>query len=193
MTISMKRAAFLLSGTIAAGMYGSVSMAADVETDDVSSGGFRPQWQDRNWWRLVPTIDDFSSDEIFRGGAAFSFPGWRHVRHPGRLDGARCLWRYGGGRCVAMPSRAIRIPISSASMAATLTPVQPISGTSARKLNCISAMSRSRQLAATWISATVVGSEFYAVGNLALYATDNLRLSVGASTVANFELATYRP
>ena len=32
MTISMKRAAFLLSGTIAAGMYGSVSMAADVET-----------------------------------------------------------------------------------------------------------------------------------------------------------------
>ena len=32
MTISMKRAAFLLTGTIAAGMYGSVSMAADVET-----------------------------------------------------------------------------------------------------------------------------------------------------------------
>ena len=32
MTISMKRAAFLLSGTIAAGMYGSVSLAADIET-----------------------------------------------------------------------------------------------------------------------------------------------------------------
>ena len=34
-----------------------------------------------------------------------------------------------------------------------------------------------------------VGSEFYAMGKVALYATDNLRLSVGASTVANFESA----
>ena len=30
---------------------------------------------------------------------------------------------------------------------------------------------------------------FYAMGKVALYATDNLRLSVGASTVANFESA----
>ena len=34
-----------------------------------------------------------------------------------------------------------------------------------------------------------VGSEFYVLGRLALYATDNLRLSVGASTVADFESA----
>ena len=35
----------------------------------------------------------------------------------------------------------------------------------------------------------VVGTEFYAMGKVALYATENLRLSVGASTVANFESA----
>ena len=73
MTISMKRAAFLLSGTIAAGMYGSVSLAADVETtttlpavSDINGkvefgGGFSD-------------IDDFNSDEVFRAGAALSFP-----------------------------------------------------------------------------------------------------------------------
>jgi hypothetical protein len=33
------------------------------------------------------------------------------------------------------------------------------------------------------------GGEFYAMGKLALYATDNLRLSVGAGSVANFESA----
>ena len=32
MTISMKKAGFLLSGTIAAGLYGSAALAADVET-----------------------------------------------------------------------------------------------------------------------------------------------------------------
>jgi hypothetical protein len=33
------------------------------------------------------------------------------------------------------------------------------------------------------------GTKFYGVGDLALYATDNLRLTVGASSVANFESA----
>ncbi len=68
-----KKAAFLLSGTIAAGLYGSAALAADIETMaalpavsgingkiDVS-GGFAD-------------IDDFNSDEVFRGGAALSFP-----------------------------------------------------------------------------------------------------------------------
>ena len=36
---------------------------------------------------------------------------------------------------------------------------------------------------------STTGNEFYAVGDVALYATDNLRLSVGASTVAGFESA----
>ena len=73
MTISMKRAAFLLTGTIAAGMYGSVSMAADIESVSALPAVSGPNgkielgggWAD---------IDDFSSDEVFRGGAAFSFP-----------------------------------------------------------------------------------------------------------------------
>ena len=73
MTISMKRAAFLLSGTIAAGMYGSVSMAADVETTTALPAVSAPNgkveigggWTD---------IDDLGDDEVFRGGAAFSFP-----------------------------------------------------------------------------------------------------------------------
>ncbi|MDO8354644.1 MAG: hypothetical protein Q7T14_14395, partial [Aestuariivirga sp.] len=69
----MKRAAFLLSGTIAAGMYGSVSLAADVETSTALPAVSAPNgkveigggWAD---------IDDLGDDEVFRGGAAFSMP-----------------------------------------------------------------------------------------------------------------------
>ena len=73
MTISMKRATFLLSGTIAAGMYGGVSMAADVET-----GATLPAVSGPNGKVELSTgwadFNDLKSDEIFRGGAAFSFP-----------------------------------------------------------------------------------------------------------------------
>ena len=74
MTISMKRAAFLLTGTIAAGMYGSVSMAADVETVTAlpAVSGINGKVEIGTGWA---DIDDLGDDEGFRGARRDQLPG----------------------------------------------------------------------------------------------------------------------
>ena len=187
MTISMKRAAFLLSGTIAAGMYGSVSMAADIETMTAlpAVSGPNGKLEIGGGWT---DIDDFSSDEVFRGGAAFSFPvgdmfgiqadltaldaygetaigGAAHffTRDPDSyLLGAYGGYVDSGSANIWYVGPEVELYLDNISIEA-VGGVMDISGVS--------------------------GSDFYAMGKVALYATENLRLSVGASTVANFELA----
>ena len=187
MTISMKRAAFLLSGTIAAGMYGSVSMAADVETTGplpaVSGingkvelgGGFAD-------------INDFNSDEVFRGGAALSFPvgdmfgiqadltaldvfGETAVggaMHAFTRDPSSYLFGVYGGYVDAGPSNIWYIG-PEAELYLDNISIEAVGG--------------------YMDISNGGGSEFYAVGDVALYATDNLRLAVGGGTVAGFESA----
>ncbi|MBL8904978.1 MAG: hypothetical protein JNK83_16915 [Rhizobiales bacterium] len=185
MTISMRRAAFLLSGTIAAGMYGSVSLAADVETitslpavsgpnGKIEIGG---GWTD---------IDDLGDDEVLRGGAAFSFPvgdmfgiqadltaldahgdtaigGAAHffTRDPNSY----LLGAY-GGYVDAGPANIWYVGPEAELYLDNIT-LEAVGG--------IMDISNG------------IGTEYYAMGKVALYASDNLRLSVGASTVANFE------
>ena len=187
MTISMKRAAFLLTGTIAAGMYGSVSFAADVATESALPAVSGPNgkveigggWSD---------IDDLSSDEVFRGGAAFSFPvgdmfgiqadltaldvfgdttvgGAAHffTRDPNSyLLGAYGGYVDGGPANIWYVGPEAELYLDNISIEAVGGYMDISDGG---------------------------GSDFYAMGKLALYATDNLRLSIGASTVANFESA----
>ena len=98
MTISMKRATFLLSGTIAAGMYGGVAVAADI-----SSPGPLPAVSAINGKVVLgggwADVDTLGNDEIFRGGAALSFPvGDMLASRP--TSRPRCLWRHGGGRAL---------------------------------------------------------------------------------------------
>ena len=188
MTISMKRAAFLLTGTIAAGMYGSVSMAADVETvtsplpavsgpnGKVEFGG---GWAD---------LDSTSSDDVFRGGAAFSFP-------VGDMFGIQAdlsaLDAFGD------------TAVGGAVHAFTRDPNSYLFGAYGGYVDAGPAniwyVGPEAELYLDNISIEAIGgymdisngggSEFYAMGKLALYATDNLRLSIGASTVASFESA----
>ena len=187
MTISMKRAAFLLSGTIAAGMYGSVSMAADIEATGplpaVSGingkveigGGFAD-------------INDFNSDEVFRGGAALSFPvgdmfgiqadltaldvfGETAVGgalHAFTRDPNSYLLGAYGGYVDAGPSNIWYIGPEAELYLGNVS-IEAVGG--------------------YMDISNGVGSEFYAVGDVALYATDNLRLAVGGGTVAGFESA----
>jgi hypothetical protein len=190
MTISMKRAAFLLTGTIAAGMYGSVSYAADVATDSALPAVSGPNgkveigggWAD---------VDSLSSDGVFRGGAAFSFP-------VGDMFGIQAdltaLDAFGdtavGGALHAFtrdPSSYLLgayggyVDVGSAN-------IWYVGPEAELYLDNISIEAIGGYMDVSGIGASS-GSEFYAMGKLALYATDNLRLSVGASSVANFESA----
>ncbi len=187
MTISMKRAAILLSGTIAAGIYGSVSLAADIEATGPLPAVSGPNgkieigggWTD---------IDELGSDEVFRGGAAFSFP-------VGDMFGIQAdltaLNAYG------------ETALGGALHAFTRDPSSYLLGAYGGYVNAGAAniwyVGPEVELYLDNVSLEAVGgimdisdgvgTEFYAMGKVALYATDNLRLSVGASTVANFESA----
>jgi len=186
MAISMKRAAFLLSGTIAAGMYGSVSMAADVETGPlpaVSAPNGKVEigggWTD---------IDDLGDDEIFRGGAAFSFPVGDTFGIQADLT---ALDAYG------------ETAVGGALHAFTRDPNSYLLGAYGGYVDAGAAdiwyLGPEAELYLGNVSIEAVGgimdisngvgTEFYAMGKVALYATDDLRFSVGASTVANFESA----
>ena len=102
------------------------------------------------------------------------------------LTATRCLRRDNSGRGGAMPSRAIPIPTSSASTAAMLTPdsanVWYIGPEAELYLGNVSI----EAVGGYMDISNGGGSEFYAVGDLALYATDNLRLSVGCQHGCQF-------
>ena len=188
MTISMKRATFLLSSTIAAGMYGGVSFAADIATPEsplpavsdingkVELGG---GWAD---------LDDISSDEVFRGGAALSFP-------VGDMFGIQAdltaLDAFGDTAVGGALHAFTRDPNSyllgayGGYVDAGPANIWYVGPEAELYLDNISI----EAVGGYMDISNGVGSEFYAMGKLALYATDNLRLSVGASTVANFESA----
>jgi hypothetical protein len=186
MTITLKRAAFLLTGTIAAGMFGSVSLAADIET------GPLPAVSDINGKVEIgggfTDIDDFSSDEVFRGGAALSFP-------VGDMFGIQAdltaLDAYGetavGGALHAFtrdPSSYL-LGAYGGYVDAGPSDVWYIGPEAELYLGNVSI----EAVGGYMDISDGVGSEYYAVGDVAFYATDNLRLQVGASTVAGFESA----
>jgi hypothetical protein len=186
MTISMKRAAFLLTGTIAAGMYGSVSMAADVETVTAlpAVSGINGKIEAAGGWA---DIDDLGDDELFRGGAAISFPvgdmfgiqadltaldSYGETAVGGALHGftrnpdSYLLGVYGG--YVDTGSGDAWYVGPEAELYIENFTIEAIGG---------------------YMDVSGSGSssdDFYALGTLALYATDNLRLSIGASTIAGF-------
>ena len=73
MAILMKRAALLLAGTIAASLYASVAMAADIANDGPLPAVSGPNGKVQIGAGFTD-IDDLSSDEVFSGGVAFSIP-----------------------------------------------------------------------------------------------------------------------
>jgi hypothetical protein len=188
MTISIKRAAFLLTGTIAAGMYGSVSMAADVETvtslPAVSGPNGKVEigagWAD---------LDDIGDDEVFRGAAAFSFP-------VGDMFGIQAD--------VYAVDALDETTVGGAIHAFTRDPNSYLLGVYGGYADAGSANAWyvgpeaelyldniSIEAIAGYVDVSGSGSSsdgnFYALADLAFYATDNFRLSIGASSVAGFE------
>jgi hypothetical protein len=184
----MKRAAFLLSGTIAAGMYGSVSLAADIEATGPLPAVSGPNgkveigggWTD---------IDNFSSDEVFRGGAAFSFPVGDMFGIQADLTALDAFGETAIGGALHAFTRnpdSYLFGVYGGYVDAGSANVWHIGPEAELYLDNIS----SEAVGGYMDISNGVGSEFYTMGKVALYATENLRLAVGGSSVAGFESAS---
>lgn len=188
MTVSMKRAAILLSGTVAAGLYGSVAFAADVSSPASLPAVSAPNGKveiGAGW----DNLDDYDSDTVFRGGASFSFP-------VGDMFGIQAdmaaVDTFGdtsiGGTLHAFtrdPNSYLLGAIGGYANAGDAN-VWYVGPEAELYLGNVSV-----EAVAGYMNVDVSNSsssdKFFAIGDVALYATDNLRLSVGASSVAGFE------
>jgi hypothetical protein len=186
MTISMKRAAFLFSGTIAAGMYGSAVFAADIDaaTGLPAVSGLNGKVE---FGVGFVDLDGLDSDEVFRGGASLSFP-------VGDMFGIQAD--------IAVVDAFSETGVGGTLHAFTRDPSSYLLGGivgfadfgSADSLYAgpeaelyLDNISIEAVAGVMDLGGSASGTEFFAIGDLALYATDNLRLSVGVRSVANFE------
>ena len=186
MNVSLKRFA-LLTGTILAGMFGTAAYAADLETytDLPAVSGPNAKVEFSGGWS---DIDDFSSDETFRGGAAFSFPVGDMFGIQADLtvtDAFGDTAVGGAGHFFTRDPNSYLLGVYGGYVDAGPANVWHIGPEAELYLGNVSI----EAVGGYMDISNGGGGEFYAVGNLALYATDDLRLSVGASSVANFESA----
>ena len=187
MATSMKRATLLLTGTIAASLYAGMAMAADVANEGPLPAVSGPNGKVQIGAGFTD-IDDISSDEVFSGGVAFSIPvgdmfgiqadltaldafGETAVggaAHFFTRDPNSYLFGAYGGYVDAGPSNIWYVG-PEAELYLDNISIEAVGG--------------------VMDISDGVGTEFYALGTVAFYASENLRLSAGASTVANFESA----
>ena len=189
MTISMKRTAFLLTGTIAAGMYGGVSYAADIATTSAlpAVSGINGKVQIGGGWA---DLNDLSSDEVFRGGAALSFPVGDMFGIQADLSAVDVFSDTAVGGAIHAFTRdpnSYLFGVYGGYVDAGSPNLWYVGPEAELYLDNISIEAIGGYMDVNGGGSS--GSKFYALGDLALYATDNLRLSIGASTVANFESA----
>ena len=186
MNVSLKRFA-LLTGTILAGMFGTAAYAADLETstDLPAVSGPNGKVEIGAGWS---DIDDLSSDETFRGGAAFSFPvgdmfGIQADLTVTDVFGDTAVG--GAGHFFTRDPNSYLLGVYGGYVDAGPANIWHIGPEAELYLDNISI----EAVGGYMDISNDGGGEFYALGTLALYATDNLRLSIGASSVANFESA----
>ena len=167
-------------------MYGSVSFAADVETGPLPAvsgpngkveigGGFAD-------------LDDISSDEVFRGGAAFSIPVGDMFGIQADLTALNVFGDTAVGGALHAFTRdpnSYLLGAYGGYVDAGPANVWYIGPEAELYLGNISI----EAIGGFMDISNGIGSEFYAVGDVAFYATDNLRLQIGASTVAGFQSA----
>ncbi|MGB8314319.1 MAG: hypothetical protein WCE69_07485 [Aestuariivirga sp.] len=182
----MKRAAFLMTGTIAAGMYGSLAMAADI-----SSPSTLPAVSGINGKAEIgggfTDLDGLSSDEIFKGGVALSFPVGDMFGIQADLSALDAFGETAVGGAMHAFTRdpnSYLLGAYGGYVDAGSSNVWYVGPEAELYLDNISI-----EAIGGYMDISSVGSKFYAVGDVALYATDNLRLAVGASTVAGFDSA----
>jgi hypothetical protein len=133
-------------------------------------------------------IDDLGDDEVWRGGAAFSMP-------VGDMFGIQAdltaLDAYGdtavggAGHFFTRDPNSYLLGVYGGYVDVGSTDAWYVGPEAELYLDNISIEAVGGFMDISGVS----GTDFYLMGKVALYATDNLRLSVGASTVADFESA----
>jgi hypothetical protein len=189
MGLTVKRAYFLLSGTIAAGIYGSVAFGADIDAPGqlpaVSGVNGKVEFS-----AGYIDIDDLDDDAIFRGAASLSFP-------VGDMFGIQAD--------VAIADAFGNTDFGTNLHAFTRSPDSYLFGVVGGYADFETAnlwyVGPEIELYVNNFSVEFLGGyvnvdngaghddKFFAIGDLALYATDNLRLTIGARTIASFDSA----
>ncbi len=187
MRISMKRISLLLAGTVAASLYTTMALAADVAPDGPLPAVSGPNGKVQIGAGFAD-IDDFSSDEVFSGGVAFSIP-------VGDIFGIQAdltaLDAFGDTAVGGAAHFFTRDPNSylfgayGGYVDADSSNVWFVGPEAELYLDNISI----EAVGGVMDISAVSGTDYYALGTVAFYASENLRLSVGASTVAGFESA----
>ena len=187
MAISMKRAALLLAGTIAASLYASMAMAADI-----AAAGPLPAVSGPNGKVQIGAgftdIDDFSSDEVFSGGLAFSIPVGDMFGIQADLTALDAFGETAVGGAAHFFTRdpnSYLFGVYGGYVDAGPSNVWHVGPEAELYLDNISL----EAVAGVMDISSGGGSEFYGLGDVAYYATENVRLQVGVSTVAGFESA----
>jgi hypothetical protein len=189
MGLTVKRTWFLLSGTIAAGMYGSLAFGADVDPPTalpaVSGVNGKVEFS-----AGYVDIDDLGDDALIRGAASLSVP-------IGDMFGLQAdvavVDAYGDTSFGTNLHAFTRDPNSYL--------IGAIGGYADFETANLWYVGPEVELYFNNISVELLGGymnaddgaghdgEFWAIGDLALYATDNLRLTLGARAIAGFESA----
>ena len=168
-------------------MFGTSAYAADIETPTALPAVSDPNgkveigggWAD---------IDDFGSDEVFRGGAALSFPVGDMFGIQADLTALDAFGETAIGGALHFFTRdpnSYLFGVYGGYVDAGSANIWHVGPEAELYLDNISI----EAIGGYMDISNGVGSDFYAVGNVAFYATDNLRLTVGASTVAGFKSA----
>ncbi len=158
---------------IAAGMYGRVSLAADIETSTALPAVSGPNgkveigggWTD---------IDDLSGDEVFRGGAAFSFPVGDMFGIQADLTALDALGETavgGADHFFRRDPNSYLLGVYGGYVDGGPVNIWHIGPEAELYLDNISI-----EAVGGYMDTSTGGGEFYAMGKLALHATDNLRL-----------------
>jgi hypothetical protein len=185
MTISMKRAAFLLTGTIAAGMYGSAVFAADFDPVTGLPAVSGPNGKVEFSAGYID-LDDISSDEVFRGGASLSFPVGDMFGIQADVAVVDAFSETGVGGTLHFFTRDPETYLLGGIVGyADFGPVNAFYGGPEVEFY-LDNISIEAVAGVMDLGGAASGTEFFAMGDVALYATENLRLSLGAATVAGF-------
>ena len=187
MTISMKRISFLLAGTVAASLYAGMALAADVADEGPLTAVSGPNGKVQIGAGFAD-IDDFSSDEVFNGGVAFSFPIGDMFGIQADLTALDAFGETAIGGAAHFFTRdpsSYLFGVYGGYVDADSSDIWFVGPEAELYLDNISIEAIGGFMDISGVS----GTDFYALGTVAFYASENLRLSVGASTVAGFESA----
>ena len=187
--IIMNKLGFL-TGTFATALLCSTALAADVSVSSSlpAVSGPNGKVELSAGWTEIDELDD---SELLRGGLSFSFPVGDTFGIQADLAAVDALGDtlYGGNlHFFARDPNSYLLGVTGGAGFADDASIYYVGPEAEFYLDSLSIEAWAGYLHVDFDGASS-SDEFFAFGDLAFYATDNLRLTLGASSIANFETA----